>query len=100
MREVSHMSEDVKDEETMEESVVLLVDEEGKEHEFQLVDMLEVEGSQYAVLSPIEDGEESEEAIILKVGLDSNGEEMLFDIEDDEEWEKVVEVWNNSLEEE
>ena len=94
------MSEEVKNEETMEESVVLLVDEEVKEHEFQLVDMLEVEGSQYAVLSPIEDGEESEEAIILKVGLDTNGEEMLFDIEDDEEWEKVVEVWNNSLEEE
>ena len=62
--------------------------------------MLEVEGSQYAVLSPIEDGEESEDAIILKVGLDTNGEEMLFDIEDDEEWEKVVDVWNNSLEEE
>ena len=51
------MSEEVKNEEAMEEeSVVLLVDEEGKEHEFQLVDMLEVEGSQYAVLSPIEDG--------------------------------------------
>ena len=95
------MSEEVKNEEAMEEeSVVLLVDEEGKEHEFQLVDMLEVEGSQYAVLSPIGDGEESEDAIILKVGLDTNGEEMLFDIEDDEEWEKVVDVWNNSLEEE
>ena len=40
------MSEEVKNEEAMEEeSVVLLVDEEGKEHEFQLVDMLEVEGS-------------------------------------------------------
>ena len=94
------MSDEIKNEEALEESVVLLVDEEGKEHEFQLVDMLEVEGTQYAVLSPIEDGEESEEAIILKVGLDSNGEEMLYDIEDDAEWEKVVEVWNNSLEEE
>lgn len=94
------MSEDMKNEEVMEESVVLLVDEEGKEHEFQLVDMLEVEGSQYAVLSPLEEGEESEEAIILKVALDSNGEEVLYDIEDDEEWEKVVDVWNDSLEEE
>ena len=93
------MSEDIKNEE-MEDGIVLLVDEEGKEHEFQLVDMIEVDGNQYAVLSPLENGEESEDAIILKVAQDSNGEEVLYDIEDDAEWEKVVEEWNKSLDEE
>lgn len=100
MEEVFRMTEELNNEESMEESVVLLIDEEGHEHEFQLIDMLEVDDTQYAVLSPIEDGEESEEAIILKVGLDTNGEEVLFDIEDDAEWEKVVEVWNSFLDEE
>lgn len=89
------MSEDVKEE---MENVVILVDEDGKEHEFLLVDMVEMDNNQYAVLSPVEDEEESDEAIILKVVLDSNGEEMLYDIEDDEEWEKVVDLWNDSLE--
>lgn len=93
------MSDKVQDvnEEMLEESVVILIDEEGKEHEFQLVDMLELDGAQYAVLSPMEEDEESEDAIILKVALDANGEEMLYDIEDDAEWEKVVAVWNESL---
>ena len=92
------MSEDMKNvEEALEESVVILIDEEGNEHEFQLIDMLEVDGAQYAVLSPLEDEEESDEAIILKVVTNADGEEMLYDIEDDEEWEKVVDVWNDAL---
>ena len=63
-----------------------------------MIDMVEVDGSQYAVLVPLEEGSDEDEAIILKIVLDENGEEVLYDIEDDEEWEKVVDIWNDSQE--
>lgn len=80
------------------DDVLILVDEEDQEHPFQMIDMVEVDGSQYAVLVPLEEGSEEDEAIILKIVVDENGEEMLYDIEDDEEWEKVVDIWNDSQE--
>lgn len=80
------------------DDVLILVDEEDQEHPFQMIDMVEVDGSQYAVLVPLEEGSDEDEAIILKIVLDENGEEVLYDIEDDEEWEKVVDIWNDSLE--
>ena len=80
------------------DDVLILVDEEDQEHPFQMIDMVEVDGNQYAVLVPLEEGAEEDEAIILKIVLDENGEEVLYDIEDDEEWEKVVDIWNESQE--
>ena len=35
--------------------------------------MVEVDGSQYAVLAPLEEGSEEDEAIILKIVTDENG---------------------------
>ena len=80
------------------DDVLILVDEEDQEHPFQMIDMVEVDGSQYAVLVPLEEGSDEDEAIILKIVLDENGEEVLYDIEDDDEWEKVVDIWNDSQE--
>lgn len=80
------------------DNVLILVDEEDQEHPFEVIDMIEVDGNQYAVLTLLEEGAEEDEAIILKIVTDENGEEMLWDIEDDEEWEKVVDIWNDSLE--
>jgi len=78
--------------------IVTLVDEDGQEHDFAFVDSIEVDGEQYAILSPIDEEEESDEAIILKIGKDENGEDILFDIEDDEEWEKVADAWQELIE--
>jgi len=83
-------------EENMELETVMLVDEDGEEHEFVLIDVLEVDGNEYAILEPSEADEESDEpaeAIILKIGKDENGEDILYDIEDDDEWEKVADLW-------
>jgi len=84
-----------------EVGVVTLVDEEGKEHDFAFVDSIEVEGQQYAILSPIlDEDEESDEAIILKIEKDENGDDILFDIEDDDEWEKIADAWQEMIEKE
>lgn len=92
------MSNENHEHEQEELGVVTLVDEEGKEHDFAFVDSIEVDGEQYAILSPMDEEEESDEAIILKIGKDENGDDILFDIEEDEEWEKVADAWQEMIE--
>ncbi|MCL0077881.1 DUF1292 domain-containing protein [Peptococcaceae bacterium] len=73
------------------DEVITLIDEEGQEHDFTVIDILEVEEREYAILLPAE--EETDEAIILKIVPGEDGSDLLVDIEDDEEWDKVVAVW-------
>lgn len=80
---------------TEPDKVITLVDEEGAEHDFTVIDILEVDSSEYVILLPVE--EENGEAIILKFALDEEGNELLVDIEDDEEWERVADTWEEML---
>jgi uncharacterized protein YrzB (UPF0473 family) len=67
-----------------DEDVVTLLDEDGVEHEFSVVDVLEVDQRRYAVLQPVVGGEESETAVIFRMEDDT-----LVTIEDDAEFERV-----------
>ncbi|MCL2167289.1 MAG: DUF1292 domain-containing protein [Clostridiales bacterium] len=85
----------------LENELITLVDEDGIEHNFEMLDVIELDGFQYAVLQPEDedpDDDEEPEAIILKIETDENGEEILVDIEDDDEWEKVADAWQDILE--
>jgi len=92
------------------EDTITLIDEDGEEQDFFIVDELTVEGNKYAVLLSLEEMEESiedeedegdeGEAVILKYVFDENGKEILADIEDDEEWEKVANAWEEMLSQE
>ena len=79
---------------------VILVDEDGEEHAFEMLDIIEIDGAEYAILKPAEDDEEEAEAIILKIETDEKGEEILVDIEDDDEWEKVADAWQDAIDSE
>ena len=83
---------------TEADEVVTLVDEEGAEHDFTLIEIIEVDGSEYAILLPVD--EEDNEAIILKLTKDEEGNDLLVDIEDDEEWEKVADAYEEMITEE
>ena len=80
---------------TEEDEVVTLVDEEGAEHDFTVIDIIEVKGAEYAIMLQVD--EENNEAIILKFSKDEDGNELLVDIEDDEEWEKVSDAWEEMI---
>lgn len=84
--------------------ILVLVDDEGVEHQFELLAELEIEQDVYRVLIPLEEDEHSEdeevEVIILKVVYDEEGNEFLSDIEDDEEWERVADAWQELVESE
>ena len=86
--------------EILENENVVLVDEDGVEHTFALLDVIELEGSEYAILQPLSEeltDDEEPEAVILKIETDENGEEILSDIEDDSEWEKVADAWQDAI---
>lgn len=78
---------------------IVLVDEDGTKHEFEILDVLEVQSEEYAILLPVgSNGASEDEAIILKVGIDEEGEEVFYEIEDDDEWEMVASAWKETLE--
>ena len=81
---------------------VTLVDENGVEREFEIVDSLVTENNEYFALIPTETAENIDsddgELVILKV-VEENGEEFLEPIEDDEEFEEISEVFMDRLEE-
>lgn len=67
---------------------IVLIDEEGQEHSFSVIDLIDIDQRRYAVLLPDEDPDAG--AIIFKIEIDDDGEEVLIDIEDDEEFDEVV----------
>lgn len=73
---------------------ITLVDEEGHEHRFNLLNIVEVDEAKYAVMVPEEQEseEDQEEAVIFRIEADEEGEEVLVDIEDDDEFAKVCEA--------
>jgi putative Holliday junction resolvase len=90
------------------DEIVTLTDEEGQDHEFVLVDVLELNEREYAILLPFDDateesggaGDEDEmEAVILRIEKDANGEEQLAEIEDEQEWQSVVDAYEAMLDE-
>ena len=85
--------------------VLVLIDDEGEELEFELVAEISIEDDTYRVLIPLSDEdeevetdeEEEVEIVILKVVYDEEGNEFLSDIEDDEEWERVADAWQELM---
>ena len=74
--------------------IIETVDEEGKTVALELLDIVEVEGVEYAILREVEEGDEEDdelesEAVLMR--LIRNGEEFTFEaIEDDEEFNIVA----------
>lgn len=75
---------------------VVLTDENGESHEFEVVDVINVEGKDYAILA--EPGDE-DHAFALRLENDEAGNDILVDIEDDAEWERVVKAWEEMQDE-
>ncbi len=93
--------------EKMEKDVISLLDEDGKEHEFEILDALELDGCQYMALLPLYGEDEAQEAlddsgelVILRVSdeEDEDGEQYLDVIEDEEEFNRVADLFMGRLE--
>ena len=79
-----------------------LVDEEGNEKLFELIDVLEENGKVYFALIPhVEDPEEllegEGELVVLSVASGEDGEDILEPLESDEEYERISQIFIDRL---
>jgi uncharacterized protein YrzB (UPF0473 family) len=88
--------------------VITLVDDDGNEHDFAVVDIFPVKLRQYAILVPVHYGDETDEeeldlnedAYIFRIDVnEESGEETLVEVEDESEWNEVAQEWENRVQE-
>ena len=93
------MSEQNKPIEEEQVEKYMLTDEDGNEHEFELIGSGEVDGVMYYAMIPAEDAENTDndylEYVILKSEVDENGDESLFTIDDDEEFDRIADYFDD-----
>ncbi len=83
------------------DDVLVLIDEEGEEQEFEYVGTIEMESGEYVVLLPYDDNGQAveEEFVILKIEHDG-GDECLVNVHDDDELSQVYEAFKMQMEDE
>lgn len=84
--------------------LITLIDEEGNEHNFEILDKIETEDSEYYALYPIFDEAEeslqdSGEYYIMEVVVNENGEEELAELDNEELLDKLAEQFEKRFEE-
>lgn len=83
--------------------LITLVDEDNVEHQFEILDTMEYEGSEYYALYPIfeepeEAVEDSGEYYIMEV-IEQDGEEQLAEVENDDLLDKLADLFEARFEE-
>lgn len=83
---------------------ITLVDEDGEEQEFEVIDSLEYNDTVYYALAPVSASGETQtdesDVVILKLMPDENGEDELVTIEDDDELDTVFNLFVDAQEDE
>lgn len=85
------------------DNIIILNDEEGKEVQFEFLDLIEYDEEEYVVLLPVEESENDEigEVVILKVEpTESEDEESYVGVEDEEILNKVFEIFKEKFKDE
>lgn len=83
--------------------IVTVIDEDGVEHEFEVLDRIETDNSKYVAMIPVFSGEEellddSGELIILRA-IEENDETVLEPIEDEDEFNEIGQIFEERLSE-
>ena len=94
------MSEEIEIFEEFNDTVTL-INENGTEQEFEILDAVETDDARYVALMPIFDEpdemlESSGELVILRVETEDDGE-VLVTVDDDEEFEEIAAVFEERL---
>lgn len=86
-----------------EADLLTLVDDEGQEHEFEIIDELENDDGHFMALVPTQQGadevaSDAETYYIFEV-IEEDGEEQLQEVEDDALLDKLAEIFENRFNE-
>ena len=96
-KDVANMSED------FTTDLVTVLDDEGNQHQFEIIDAIETDDGRYVALLPVYENpsemvDGDGELVILAV-VEENGEEVLVPIEDDKEFDEIAEIFEERLSE-
>lgn len=85
--------------------IITLVDDDGKEYAFEVLDAIETDDGRYLAMLPYytdakERLDDSGELVLVKSILDEDGEEYFEDIPDDDEYETVADLFISRLQDE
>ena len=83
------------------DNIIVLNDEDGKEVEFEFLDLIEYNSEEYVILLPVEETEEAGEVVILKVEQTENeDEESYVGVEDEDELNAVFAIFKDKFKDE
>lgn len=85
------------------DNIIVLNDEDGKEVQFEFLDLIEYEDEEYVVLLPVEEENEEEpgEVVILKVeDTDSEEEESYVSVDDQDTLNTIFEMFKEKFKDE
>ena len=89
--------------EELEDNIIILNDEDGKETKFEFLDLINYDDEQYVVLLPTEEeSDEPGEVVILRVEdtVQDSDEESYVSVEDEEVLNKVFEIFKDKFKDE
>ncbi len=83
--------------------LVSVVDDDGNQHQFEILDAIETDEGRYVALIPYNEDptamlEDDGELIILQV-VENDGEDMLVPIEDDDVFDEIADIFEERLSE-
>lgn len=83
--------------------LITLIDDDGEEHEFEILDVIDNDdGCFYALLPTFEDPQEKVDAegtYYIFEAIEENGEQQLAEVEDEELLDKLAELFESRFEE-
>ena len=83
----------------VEIEIYTLQDENGEEHEFELIATCEMNGNEYYAMIPADENDKEDEYceyVVLKA-ITENGEKTLVTLDDDEEFDTVADYFDDLL---
>lgn len=83
--------------------VVTVLDEDGNQHQFELVDAIETDSGRYVAMIPYyenpQDAINDDGELVILAVVEENGEDILVPIEDDEEFDAIADIFEDRLSE-
>ena len=83
------------------DNIITLKDEDGNDVEFEFLDLIEYDGTEYVVLLPVEESDEADEVVILKLEESENeDEESYVGVEDQDVLNAVFAIFKDKFKDE
>lgn len=81
------------------DGIILLNDEDGEEYPFEMLDVVEYQGKEYAVLLPVADEDDGleEQVVILELGPGQGDEQEYLSVDDEAVLQAVFDIFRKQF---